>query len=176
MVHLLRKFFTFIAVMQYANSALILNILHRDYPDVAVNINRQISQALPAYRLTDYAAISGIVKSFESAAVIAEKHWPQSEFVALSLTGDEQRLCKITEVREILIAVVMLFYQPERLLGLDTGCARRGLLKELAEVIDTNRFLLSHSLSNAITRYRAYKSFKAEVDWLYEQIKRNIAG
>lgn len=155
-----------------------LNILHRDYPDVAGEITRQIDGVLPAFRIGDSRKVPVIVNAFNEAAGITDKDWSRHDRITIALSNNDIRLCKITEAREILIAVVLLFFHPARILGLDSGPTKPGMLKELAHITGCTKVVLSQNLGNAVTRYRAYKGFKTEVDYLYEQVKEkiNIAG
>ncbi|GAA4338606.1 hypothetical protein GCM10023149_48690 [Mucilaginibacter gynuensis] len=160
--------------MTFSYPVLTLSILHRDYPDVAGQIAQQIHSALPEQRLLDYGMLHHVIDHFKSVTEIDQVSWQQQkDRIVCVLSNDDHRLCKITEVREMLIAVVMKLYHPERLLGYETSRVKPGLVKALADEICCSRKLLSKNFVAAITRYKAYKGFKTEVDWLYERIKNS---
>ena len=157
--------------MTYQNSVLMLNILHRDFPDVAGVISERLQTTLPKEKLEDVNLIPSIVSAFMNATAINSIDWSNSTArVSCRLTDDEHRLMKVTELREMLIAVVLLFYHPEKIFGYTNDFAKRGVVKKLWEQLKSNKVRISRDVNSAVSYYKNYKGFKKEVDHIYQQI------
>lgn len=146
--------------MREYSATLMVHVLCKDYPEIASVIAERIKKTLPEERLTDIKQISSIVETFKKEKSISEENW----------TSGKTKV-KITNPREELIAVILLFYHPEKLLQLTTGKTRYGILKYLSNELGTIPEILSNSASNVIVAFRAYEPFKTEVCRLYELIK-----
>lgn len=146
-------------MMDYS-ATLMVTVLRKEYPEIANVIAERINKTLPEEQLTDIKQITSIVETFKKEKSITEENW----------TSGKTKV-KITNPREELIAVILLFYHPEKLLQLTTGNTKYGVLKYLSDEIGTLPEILSMAVSNVIVAFRAYEPFKKEVYRLYELIK-----
>lgn len=148
-----------------------LNILHRDFPDVATIISERINEMMPDKIITDASLMPAIIHDFIQVTEIGQIVWRNSkDRVSCRLSQDEYRLCKVTEVRELLIAVVLMFFHPERILNLTNSRARCGIIKNLSALLKCDKDLLSKIISNVISYYKTYRTFREEVQYLYSQV------
>jgi hypothetical protein len=146
--------------MNDQHSTLMITVLRREYPEIAISISDKINKNMPERSVTDLTLINQIVASFKKDKGITESQW---------IKGKSK--IKITESRELLIAVTLLFYHPEKLLQLTSTNTRYGVLKILSELIGTSLEVLSKSVPNVIVAFKAYEDFKIEVYRLYDLIK-----
>jgi hypothetical protein len=137
-----------------------ITVLQKDYPEIASMITEKIRISLPECSLDDLQYIDPIVTSFKKEKGITEQNW----------TEGKSRV-KITESREQLTAIILLFYHPEKLMQLTSGNTRLGVLKTLSGILGTSREVLSLTVANAIVAFKAYEDFRVEVYRLYELIK-----
>jgi len=135
-----------------------LNVLHRDFPDVVHQVNKKIEESIPKHRLTDLAQMETIISSFKRLKNIDS---------GFKTNRDNHR--SITKSRALAIAVTLMFYQPERLMGLTKN--RNPYCSLLSRSMNTSAASISQSTSNAIVAFKAYALFRQEVYELYEQIK-----
>lgn len=146
--------------MNDQHSALMINVLRKDYPEIASSISEKIIKTLPEQSLTDLGLIDQIVTSFKKEKGIEDKNW----------TIGKAKV-NITRERELLLAVVLLFYHPEKLFQLTDKATKYRLQTSLAAHIGTSPDLISMDLANVIVAFKAYADFKIEVYRLYELIK-----
>jgi hypothetical protein len=146
-------------------------------------ITERIQQMLPKDKLSDTQRLSEIVNDFIRITEIKGITWANSrDKVWCRLTDDEYRLCKVTDIREMLTGVILMFFHPEKVLGFTNSATTKGVLTQLAKTLNCDKVTLSYGIGNAVSYYKNYKSFKNEVDHLYNQIKisrgyfENIAG
>lgn len=167
--------------MIIANPLVMLSILHRDYPDVAASIHEQISKSMPAERLTDFELLPAMVnqflisaKTFDQPGILPNDQvdWRTSRsYIMCVMSSNIAKRCSITELREILLAVVLMLFHPEKILSLTSRPAKSGLIKQLSILLKCDKVTLSQSMSNAISHYKTYKSFRDDVEHLYNDIK-----
>lgn len=146
--------------MNDQHSALMITVLRKDYPEIASIITAKISNSLPERSLDDLQHIPQIVASFKNAKGITEQNWTEGKSEI-----------KIVESREQLLAVVLIFYHPEKLMDLTSANTKSGVLKTLAGILKTQRPVLSISVASAVVAFKAYEEFRQEVYRLYELIR-----
>lgn len=145
--------------MQQYNSNLVLAVLRKEYPQVAIEIDRKIRESLPDQCLTDLSNIDKIVVSFKIERGVIEQNWTNCKGKA-----------NITYERDLLLAVTLLFYDPDKLMQLIRKHTQQGVLKHVADLIGTSQKVLSMTTPNVIVAFKAYPDFRAEVYRLYELI------
>ena len=136
-----------------------LNILHRDFPNVVHQVNKKIEESIPKHRLTDYSQIEAIIASFKRIKNIDDSFKNEREYM----------LKHVTKQRELAIAIVILFYHPEKLLGLSNK--RNSFCHILSKTIKLPKSSISRTTCNAIFAFKTYAEFRAEVYETYERIK-----
>lgn len=162
--------------MQDQESSIVVAILRKDFPDVAALIDQRIKEQIPVNILTDLKLVGSIIEDFQNVFIHEQNKvvkWYQSkDRIWCRLSSDEYRLCKVTEIREMMIAVILMFYHPERLLGLtgENTRTKSGIVKELSKVCKCHKRDISTSLSNAIAYYKVYAGFKNEVNIIYDNV------
>jgi hypothetical protein len=156
-----------------AQNSLMINVLYQDYPDIASIITDKINAWLPEQTAHDISLIENVVLDFNTELSISGIVWSNSTGrVNCKFGDDEIRMLKITEVREMLVAVVLMFFNPEKILGLSNAAASKGIVKELSRLTDCSKSQLSFDINNAISYYkRSYRGFRADVDMIYAAIK-----
>lgn len=145
-----------------------ISILFRDYPEIAQRIKAGIQskedEEMPSFVLRSFELIPDIVEGFKKAKGIQEIIW-------VTQNGQKSRK-RIVENRELLVAVILLFYDPERILGLKVSPkSKNGLVKAIAQYANCKPNPISDSAVKAIFAFKVYKDFKEEVTLLYEIIK-----
>lgn len=151
----------YICIMREYNSSLVIDILRKDYPEIESRILQRIDDEVPQ-KLSDMDLIPVIVSSFKFLKGIGECNW-------VSTTRSRE---KVNDHRDLLLAVIMLFYHPEKMMMITKDKAKYGLLCKVSYCLgfDENT-ILSKSLPAVIVAFRAYKDFKEEVHRVYELIK-----
>lgn len=149
---------------------IILTILKNEYPEIAKAITQLIDQTLPKSILSDYRLIPAIVTIFKKRTGITQVDWTKSSQLVDTTLFDDQKQHKVTEIRSVLIAVMLMLYHPEKLLNVVNENARSGLLLHLSSTLKCNKPTLSYTLSNAIVYYSAYKNFRRIVDKMHRII------
>jgi hypothetical protein len=144
-------------------AALMVNVLHKEYPEIASIITKKINDSLPEYSLTDLQYIDQIVTSFKKEKGITHDKWTNT------VKGNPKG--KVTGIREEMVAVVLMFYHPEKLIQLTKERTRQGVITQLAKVTGAPNEVLSKSATNIPLKFRAYVDFRNEVYRLYELIK-----
>ena len=74
---------------------------------------------------------------------------------------------KGVELRQKFIFIILFLYSPSALAG---GKMRIGLRDKITEVVGGTGTLISHSYSNLMFRYRVYKRFREEMDFICQSI------
>ncbi|TDQ12189.1 hypothetical protein ATK78_1323 [Pedobacter metabolipauper] len=133
-----------------------VTVLRKEYPEIADIIAERIKKTLPEEKLDDLCHISEIVETFKRDKGICLVSWTNR---------------KSNYNRELLIAVMLMFYHPEKLLQLTTSRSKFGMLKQLSKLIGSSQPILSGDLANAIVAFKAYDKFRKEVYRIYEIIK-----
>lgn len=147
-------------LMNDQNSALMITVLRNDYPEIARIISEKINKTLPEQALHNLKYIGQIVASFKNEKGINELHWTKGKSTI-----------KIVESRELLTAVVLMFYHREKILNSSNEKTRYGVLRELRRQIGVSQEVSSKTAANAIVAFKVYENFRQEVYRLYELIK-----
>lgn len=146
--------------MREYGAEIMVTVLRKDYPDIADKIVGKIKETLPSERLKDLSNIGKIVTSFKKIKGIQQlDNWTNS-------TGK----VSITYERELLLGVMLLFYDPEKILQLVRRNTVPGLLKSISHVIKASKSVLSISVPGVIVAFKAYPDFREEVYRLYDLI------
>jgi hypothetical protein len=146
--------------MQEYSPFLMVSVLRKDYPEIAEQISARIKKSLPEERLTDLSKVDLIIASFKKELEISAECWT-------NIKGST----RITQKRDLLIGVLLLFYNPEKLLRLVDQRTFCGLFIRASKIIGTSRAILSMTAPNVILAFRAYEEFRNEVYRLYDLIK-----
>ncbi len=144
-------------------SEFIINVLRKDYPDINLEISEKIRQSLPEKSLNDLSQISVIIRSFLKAKGLTCFRWQNQP-------GQK----KVTDTRELLLAVVLMFYHPEKIHGFTAREKKTGMVKALSELIECRQDIISKSMMSAVSAYRTYRNFREEVQRLYDVIKGDV--
>ncbi len=147
------------------HSALVLNVLWKEFPDVANRITDKIKSAMPEVVLSDPNEIKTIVEDYCILNDLNFETW-----------SNQPGQTRITDDRELLLAVIIMFFQPERLNGMCEKRIKQGIVKELSIVMKCDKAIISQSISSAINNYKIYSNFKGEVHEMYDQLKSNHYG
>lgn len=142
-----------------------LLILEKEHPEIAISIKEKIKKDFPEQVLSDLSEIKGIVDSFIRIKGISSINWVNN-----SRHNIDKGKKRISDIRELLVGVVLMFYQPEKIIGLSMGNTRGGVMQNLSQVLDCSNNILSKSTANAIVAFKTYKDFKEEVYSYYYQI------
>ena len=147
------------------NPHMIAHILRKDYPEVATAIHERISVSLPKDRLTDFEYIPQIIAKYEAIKGLRKVCWKNN----LSL-----RNRSITKMRVELIAVIFIFYQPEKVIGLTGLNAKIGLVQAIAIELKCPRATISQALRAAVADFKNYKIFRQNVHEISMIIKTEL--
>lgn len=145
--------------MEYSSN-LMVAVLRKEYPEIADIITEKIKETLPDERLTDLSNIEKIVSTFKKIKGIQLESW----------TNGKGRT-NITYERELLIAVLLLFYDPEKIMQLVRRNTVPGVLKQASCLIGTSQEVLSMSTPGVIVAFKAYEGFREEVYRIYDLIR-----
>lgn len=135
-------------------------VLRKEYPEIAQVITEKIKDTLPEERLTDLSNIERIVATFKKIKGIKVDSW----------TNGKGRV-NITYERELLLAVLLLFYDPEKIMQLVRRNTLPGILKQASALIGTSQEVLSMSIPGVIVAFKAYEDFREEVYRIYDLIR-----
>lgn len=164
--------------MQDNSHSIIVSVLRKEFPEIAKSIDEMINLKMPDFVLEDFSQMQLIKETFIELFIHNDKIiWRNStDRVLCRLSSDEYRLCKVTEIRDMLMAVLLMFYQPERILTFGDEKVKRknGIVKEATSILDCYSTDVGRSLVNSITFYKSYPGFRDEVDRLYKEIKNKI--
>lgn len=147
--------------MEYSSN-LMVAVLRKEYPEIASIITEKIKETLPGERLDDLSNIEKIVETFKRERKVTVESWT---------TNSTGKRSKIIYERDLLIGVILLFYDPEKIMQLVRRQTTNGVMKEAAGLLGTSRETLCASTPNVIVAFRAYADFREEVYRLYELIK-----
>lgn len=151
--------------MSSYSSAIVLNVLWKEFPDVANRITDKIKSAMPEIVLSDPNEIKTIVEDYCELKELSLETW-----------CNQPGQTRITDDRELLLAVVIMFFQPERLNGMCEKQIKRGIVKELSIVMKCSKRVISESILASINNYKIYSDFKFEVHNTYDQLISNHYG
>lgn len=147
------------------SQVLVLNVLQRDFPDVAEKIMSKIRSSMPEMVLSDTDQVQTVINAYCKIRDIQFDTW-----------SNKPGIKRITYERELLLTVMIMFFQPEKLNGLSDDVVRYGLIKELSKCMICSKNVISISISNCISNYRIYNDFRNESNEVYNQIKQMIYG
>ena len=136
-----------------------VSVLRKDFPEIAEQISNRIKTTLPGDRLYDLSSIETIIESFKKERGVTADNWTNSKGKA-----------NITYERELLIAVLLMFYDPEKIMQLVDRQVFKGLLYHASKLIGTTNAVLSMSVPGVIVAFKAYQDFREEVYRLYDLI------
>lgn len=136
-----------------------VSVLRKDFPEIAEQISNRIKTTLPGDRLYDLSRIEIIIESFKKERGVTADNWTNSKGKA-----------NITYERELLIAVLLMFYDPEKIMQLVDRQVFKGLLHHASKLIGTTNAVLSMSVPGVIVAFKAYQDFREEVYRLYDLI------
>jgi len=145
--------------MEYSSN-LMVAVLRKEYPEIADIITEKIKEALPDERLTDLSNVEKIVSAFKKIKGIQVDNWTNGKGKT-----------NITYERELLIAVLLLFYDPEKIMQLVRRNTVPGVLKQASALIGTSQEVLSMSTPGVIVAFKAYEGFREEVYRMYDLIR-----
>lgn len=115
-----------------------------------------------------------IVADFCQVLDLHAPNWRDSRS-SVTCCMQQLREYRMTEVREVLLGVVLLLFQPERIYQVLPGQVKSGVIKSLSEILNVQKPTLSVGANTAITHFKAYKEFNGDVLYVYQQLinKRN---
>lgn len=145
--------------MEYSSN-LMISVLRKEYPEIAQRITRKIKETLPGEQLTDLSNIGKIIATFKREKQVKTDHWTNGKGKA-----------NITYKRDLLVAVLLLFYDPEKIMQLVRRNTIPGILKQASVLIGTSQEVLSMSTPGVIVAFKAYEDFREEVYRLYDLIR-----
>lgn len=145
--------------MHEYSSNLMVSVLRKDFPEIADKIAYRIKTTLPEERLYDLSNIGLIVDSFKKERGVTAENWTNTKGKA-----------SITYERELLIAVLLMFYDPEKIMQMVDRHIIKGLLIKASKLIGTTSSVLSMSVPGVIVAFKAYQDFREEVYRLYDVI------
>lgn len=145
--------------MEYSSN-LMVAVLRKEYPEIADVITEKIKETLPDERLTDLSIIEKIISTFKRIKNITVENWT-----------NRKGKTNITYERELLIAVLLLFYDPEKIMQLVRRNTVPGVLKQASGLIGTSQEVLSMSTPGVIVAFKAYEDFREEVYRIYDLIR-----
>lgn len=137
-----------------------ISVLRKEYPEVAQRITRKIKETLPGEQLTDLSNIGKIIATFKREKQVKTDNWTNGK-------GKDN----ITYKRDLLVAVLLLFYDPEKIMQLVRRNTIPGILKQASVLIGTSQEVLSMSTPGVIVAFKAYEDFREEVYRLYDLIR-----
>lgn len=143
--------------MQQVTDQVLIEVLNREFPEIYTKI-KSYTVSAPQTKLDDLSKINLII-------AIVDREVESASNPFSNWTGRN----KIIHHRQIMVAVVMMFYNPKRLFSIVTR-EGSGLIKHLSATTGIKRNILSVALTKVISRIRIYEDFKKEVNRLYELV------
>lgn len=137
-----------------------ISVLRKEYPEIAQRITRKIKETLPGEQLTDLSNIGKIIATFKREKQVKTDNWTNGKGKT-----------NITYKRDLLVAVLLLFYDPEKIMQLVRRNTIPGILKQASVLIGTSQEVLSMSTPGVIVAFKAYEDFREEVYRLYDLIR-----
>lgn len=158
---------------------IIINVLHRDYPEILTQINKSLNTHLPVRAFTDLtlvpAIVSEILKYKQVNLTLTDWSLQKGKkHCGLNHQGELKEL-KFSEVLELVVAVLLKLYHPDKLLGYTSQKKRGSVMHSLVQHTGFNRIRIYQISSNTIVHYKAYHSFKNEVDLIAKEIENKFA-
>ena len=144
------------------SSHLMLLMLRREYPEIHQQIADRINKTLPKNKLADFNMIRRILEKFQYEKGIGHMRWNNDM---------KQKDREKTRFREMAIALILMFYDPEKLYNLSNSQTKQGLVKTISKEMNCGRSTISQSVYNAVAAFKNYREFKEEIIRLYDVIK-----
>lgn len=138
---------------------IIVNVLHREFPDLATKVINRIKEQLPDSTFHNLEIIEGIVDTFCLLMEVTKAQLYNAEMIKSN-----------THMRRILIAVIIKLYQPELICGMIDGYMDSSITKRLILILKISRVTISFDVKRSIKFYQLYSDFKVEVDNIYNII------
>ncbi|MGA6117448.1 hypothetical protein [Sphingobacterium anhuiense] len=138
---------------------IIVNVLHREFPDLAIKVINRIREQLPDSTFHNLEIIEGIVDTFCQVMGVTKAQLYNAEMIKSN-----------THMRRILIGVIMKLYQPELIVGMIDGYMDSNITKQLILILKISRVTISFDVKRSIKFYQLYSDFKEEVDNIYNII------
>lgn len=152
-------FIHYLCFMEHVNAKLALRVLTRDYPHVAKEIEQKITSSA-SFRLTDLTQVPFIIKEFCKVKEIKSANW---------IKGNGKN--ETSKNRQLLVAVLLKFYHPEKLYCLDDGYTFNGLIKKVSKELGINYQTTLKTFSKSVDEYNHFNGkFKAKVDSIFNSI------
>lgn len=145
--------------MKEYNIHLVVDILRKEYPEIELKIRQRIDDDIPG-KVDDLSHIPEIIRLFTQIRGIDDL------VMAIVRYGNKE----IWENIDLLLAVVMLFYHPEKVLQLTDEKAKYGVMSAISNVLQCSNKLLQRRISQVIVSFKAYKAFREETYRIYELI------
>lgn len=159
---------------QAISPAIIAYALQRNHPDIYQKLQNEITSTLPVQKITEIKMLNLIVADFCQLLELKSPDWRDSRSM-IACNAQQQREYRMTEIREMLLGVVLLLFQPERIYQVLPGQIKSGIIKSLSNILNVQKPTLSVGANTAITHFKAYKEFNSDVLYVYHQLinKRN---
>lgn len=141
---------------------IVVNVLYREFPDLAKQVDAKIREKIPASTFTDLSQISGVIAYFCDEATMS-----------ISDLRNERKIRNNSHSRKILFALIMKLYEPELLNLVVDRCINQRISKQLQTCIVVSRKTVSYDMRIAKRYYHIYSDFKNQVDLLYTKIIEN---
>jgi len=140
--------------MSYSN--IMLNILEKEHPKVHQNIvNRMDALGIHKHPITALNLIK-VINLFLQYKQSPPPLWQK----------------EVTMRRE-LVAVMLLYFCPEKVYGLLEENSRNGLVKELKQLTGCAHQLISNDISTVLVWYKTYADFKKQITSILEFINKS---
>lgn len=148
--------------MQHVNAKLALRVLSRDYPQVAKEIQQKITSDT-GFRLSNLEQVKPIIAEFCKINNIKSAKW---------IKGNGKN--ETSKNRQLLVAVLLKLYHPEKLNCTDDGYTFNGLIKTVSGELGCNYQTTLKTFSKSVDQYNHFDGrFKEKVDNIYNSIKSN---
>lgn len=135
---------------------IVVNVLYKDFPELAVEVDQKIREKLPVRKFDDFEIVGDIIDAF-----------CQFEQISREQLYNAQMIKSNTNSRRILIAALLKIYQPEIICGLLKGFLNSKVSKALIQSLGISRVTISYDVKRAIRFYQMYSDFRDEVDIFY---------
>ena len=147
---------------QNLSNEVLVNALNRFYPEVSRDLKTKIVELIPS-------PAAGLERLPEIIKLYCEITGIEVE----NITGRTIKDVYVKNRKELL-AVLMMFYHPEKIHGMTKKRALRGLIFTMSFVLRCRQNNISNSVPEVIVHFRNYKSFSSSVLGIYDEIKNNL--
>ncbi|WP_211348416.1 hypothetical protein [Sphingobacterium yanglingense] len=138
---------------------IVVNVLHREFPDLAIKVLERIREQLPALTFDDIDIVEGIVDAFCQDMNVTKSQLYNAEMIKSN-----------AHKRRILIALIMKLYQPELLVSMITGHMNSCISRKLIAILHVSRGTVSFDVKRAVKFYQLYSEFRESVDNMHTKI------